>query len=134
MPIQRFVKSRSRWKFPAFPEHRIVFCGDWGRASTSRNPHFHFRRNEGGWRPWPRKHCLRLLYQIWYNEYQYKIFLLLMVPLPDPRNDMGEVLNIECRTSIELLLIYPMAVSEASGMPILVIQSVEKEVGLFVCS
>ena len=24
-----------------------------------------------------------------------------MVPLPDPRNDMGEVLNIECRTSIE---------------------------------
>ena len=67
-------------------------------------------------------------------EYQYKIFLLLMVPLPDPRNDMGEVLNIECRTSIELLLIYPMAVSEASGMPILVIQSVEKEVGLFVCS
>ena len=30
--------------------------------------------------------------------------------------------------------IYPMAVSEASGMPILVIQSVEKEVGLFVCS
>ncbi len=35
MPIQRFAKSRSRWIYPAFPEHNIVFCGDWGRASTS---------------------------------------------------------------------------------------------------
>ena len=28
------------WIFPAFSGHRIVFCGDWGRASTSRKPSF----------------------------------------------------------------------------------------------
>lgn len=44
-------------------------------------------------------HTLRTIFFKFFNN--CKIFLLLMVPLPDPRNDMGEVLNIECRTSIE---------------------------------
>ena len=32
---QRFVKSRSRRSYPAFPHTTFVFGGDWGRASTS---------------------------------------------------------------------------------------------------
>ena len=42
-PFQRFAKSRSRWIYPAFPEHRIVFCGDWGSASTSRTCPFSYQ-------------------------------------------------------------------------------------------
>ena len=33
--IQRFEKSRSRRIYPAFQNTTFVFCGDWGRASTS---------------------------------------------------------------------------------------------------
>lgn len=32
---QRFVESRSRRIYPAFPNTTFVFGGDWGRASTS---------------------------------------------------------------------------------------------------
>ena len=35
---KRFEKSRSRWIYPSFQNTVFVFCGDWGRASTSRNP------------------------------------------------------------------------------------------------
>ena len=33
-------KSRSRCAFTAFAGYRIVSCGDWGGASTSRNQAF----------------------------------------------------------------------------------------------
>ena len=36
MCLKRFKESRSRWIYPAFPEHDTVFCGAWGIASTSR--------------------------------------------------------------------------------------------------
>lgn len=36
MYLKRFKESRSRWIYPAFPEHDTVFCGAWGIASTSR--------------------------------------------------------------------------------------------------
>ena len=37
---KRFAKSRSRWIYPSFQNTVFVFCGDWGRASTSRNQAF----------------------------------------------------------------------------------------------
>lgn len=36
MCLKRFKESRSRWIYPAFPEHGNVFYGAWGIASTSR--------------------------------------------------------------------------------------------------
>ena len=36
MCFKRFKESRSRWIYPAFPEHGNVFYGAWGIASTSR--------------------------------------------------------------------------------------------------
>lgn len=33
--IKRFEKSRSRRTCPAFQNTKVVFCGDWGVASTS---------------------------------------------------------------------------------------------------
>ncbi len=36
MCLKRFKESRSRWIYPAFPEHGNVFYGAWGIDSTSR--------------------------------------------------------------------------------------------------
>lgn len=53
--------------FQRFQNTLSVFCGDWGRASTSRNSPFPLMRKWAVLAYVLQMHCLPLLYKIGYN-------------------------------------------------------------------
>ena len=58
---KRFEKSRSRWIYPSFQNTHFVFCGDWGRASTSMKLWVSAKAEICGFRKvGPALHCLPL--------------------------------------------------------------------------
>ncbi len=58
---KRFEKSRSRRIYPAFQNTTFVFCGDWGKASTSMKLSVSARAEIGSFRKvGTALHCLPL--------------------------------------------------------------------------
>ena len=70
LPIR--MSSALLQDFQRFQNTNQCSAGIGAAPQQAENPHFHFRRNEGGWRPWPRKHCLPVLSPVSFLLLKYK--------------------------------------------------------------